>query len=166
MCFFLNWKIYTFHYSDWSFLQCFRCLLLYNKLSGLRKQPDILLLIICGSGIWAGFRGDSFFSIPSGIGWGFSTGARGSPNLPRGLSGWSLIIHQTRLSFLTWHWDCSKNIKTAARNLKALTWKSDSVTFATFCWPKQVTGPPQNQAEGKRFHLLMEVWQIPIAKVA
>lgn len=98
-------------------------------------------------------------SIPHGIGWGISTGASGSLSSPPcGLSRWSLIIHYTRLSFsLTWHWDCSKEVKEeVARYLKALTWKSDSVTFATFCWSKQVTGPSRNQVEGKRFHLLME----------
>lgn len=34
----------------------------------------------------------------------------------------------------------------------------------TFPWPKQVTEPIQNQAEEKKFHLVMEEWPIPIAQ--
>lgn len=70
---FLKFEMFRhFHYLDWLFPQCFSYLLLYNriilKLSGLKKQPNILLLMICILGIWAGLSGDSF-SLPHDIGW-------------------------------------------------------------------------------------------------
>lgn len=134
------------------------------KLSGLEEQPNILLLMICGSDIWAGLSGDSFSlfckvlaeAVTLGLEksrwlqlpvWGLGTGYwLGNLSSPCGFSIGSVIIYQTTLSYSYRHWDCSRKVKTEiARYLKALTWKSYSdIPMAK---PSHTTHPESGRGE-------------------